>query len=219
MQRAKHSSRNGLAHDRPGENHPHFEAQASKYNRAHTALSGAATETDRSPAIAGSRKASPPAVLSTSACRAEARRISRSAADKGDGSDASSGAARAAAAAQSQTAIATNGRNAGRAIPHDAAPGARAEKSAIYRRASLISIKGRFFTGCQRPARSVATVFCPVAGGAYSVFGPSPVVPTSPGLRSILSTSPACSSSAWIICRAYSSSITERPSTADSNSL
>jgi hypothetical protein len=32
--------------------------------------------------------------------------------------------------------------------------------------------------------------------GRYSDCGPSPVVPTSPGLRSILSTSPACSSSA-----------------------
>ncbi len=40
----------------------------------------------------------------------------------------------------------------------------------------------------------------------------------SPGRRSILSTSPACSSSACTICRAYSSSITERPSTAASSS-
>jgi hypothetical protein len=41
----------------------------------------------------------------------------------------------------------------------------------------------------------------------------------SPGLRSILFTSPAWSSSASTISRAYSSSITEAPSTTVSNSL
>ena len=54
----------------------------------------------------------------------------------------------------------------------------------------------------------------PGEGTAHSEY-----VFTSPGLRSILSTSEACVSSAYTICRAYSSSQTSFPSTCARRSL